>query len=394
MQETYSEFIDEVITIKNTVHKKNRTIYVPRENIQMLYNKIVKKYPKFKENVALEDFEHFITDMIRNEKKIGSINNHIKTFFKEDVKHTFKFFFILGNISGFSNGYQLGNGKLFQLKHMGEKIKQTIDSYNENDWFMLIEVNSKGVHNASIIAIREYRKNICIHNICSGSIKYADNLTKFISRQEYKVEKNGEPIIHIYSPAGFHLSTTPEIDIKVTKFNEIIKPNLSEIERRIIKVLDITSIIDEDTQLHVRFLLFTIALETLLLGKDDRDYLRKKFAEKITYLIGIKYALKVVNVEEVVSNNNIIDELKLILNLEKKITTFYDNRSIIAHSGINDNINTKDVEDIATILIIIIEKLFDLIETEKLTHISKTSINDNASLDFYMSKLKYGTILS
>jgi hypothetical protein len=204
-------------------------------------------------------------------------------------------------------------------------------------------------------------------------------------------ENNGQLIINIYSPVGLALSSTDDIDNVIKKFNRIIEQNNTQIEKSLLKVLEILSIMDESTQLHIRFLLFTIALESLLLGGETNN-LRKKFAEKITFLIGFKNALKFFNLEEIRDNSNTIDNVNVILKFERKIKSFYDKRSRIAHAGNNDDINTKDVEDISSILILIIIKLFDLIENEKITHIIKTDTNDESSLDYYLSKLNYESI--
>ena len=78
----------------------------------------------------------------------------------------------------------------------------------------------------------------------------------------------------------------PLHDQSIAPINQIfVKPNPNDLEKRILSAIDVYGLIEPSTPKHVRFLFCVVALESLLLGKSDRDYLRWKIAEKISFLI-------------------------------------------------------------------------------------------------------------
>jgi hypothetical protein len=62
--------------------------------------------------------------------------------------------------------------------------------------------------------------------------------------------------------------------------------NRTEIENRIMAVVEIFAMLQGGVQLEAKYLLKVISLEALFLSEDDRDYLGYRLAEKIAFLLG------------------------------------------------------------------------------------------------------------
>lgn len=178
--------------------------------------------------------------------------------------------------------------------------------------------------------------------------------------------------------------------------------NPTELDKRILNVVDVFGLIDDLTPLHVRFLLCIVSLENLLL--DERDYLGWKLAEKISYLVGdtrawfatyhkigqedIKQKLTDTFVKENIARTRIA--------LDETIRDFYEKRSGFAHRGLESKptkrITVNDYYLASSILMWTVEKLLELRRNNVIDHITNNpngGREDNTSLNYYLQKMKY-----
>lgn len=187
-------------------------------------------------------------------------------------------------------------------------------------------------------------------------------------------------------------------DDYIKKINVLFnKQNPTELEKRILNAIDVYGLIEPDTPLNVRFLLCIIGIESLFLGKDDRDYLGMKIAEKVSFLLAdVKWWQKEIYKIPFHRYDKIDDEfvkkhlLDSRINLHEKIKGFYNKRSAFAHSGHerrNKMITEDDYRWAANFLRWSIELVLPM--TKKFTHIAKNNETDKKCLDLYFQKLKY-----
>lgn len=147
-----------------------------------------------------------------------------------------------------------------------------------------------------------------------------------------------------------------EFEKEISKLTEILTQPKSEIDRRIRNALITfgiqTSICDE----NVRFVLLAACLESLLMGKSDRDYLGLRLAEKSAFLFA--------------KDREIMYE---------RVKKAYDKRSGFIH-GSGETITQSDVNTMQLTVISILRRLIELKE-EGYDRIEK--------IDTYIHKWKF-----
>ena len=148
----------------------------------------------------------------------------------------------------------------------------------------------------------------------------------------------------------------PTYETEIPKLTEILTEPKSEIDRKIRNALLIfelqTAVIDE----RVRFVLLATCLESLLMGKSDRDYLRWRLAEKSAFLFP--------------ANREAIYQ---------RVKKAYDMRSGFIH-GSNEPITENDRSNLQTIVVSILRELIEL-ESE--------GFNSMERIDEHVRKLKF-----
>jgi hypothetical protein len=273
-------------------------------------------------------------------------------------------------------------------------VDDDINNYKEK-WYMNIEIKSIGHHKAFEKAVQEVKRNTGIYKLTYLSEVYYYNFST-----PFKwIGKSGKKLINIvYDNIPPLFYRDEHYDRVISDFNHIITTaQISDLEKRLISVVDIYGMIDRSTPLHIRFLLCVIALEALLLGKEDRDHIRKNLTEKITCLIGGSRELLYTfyNLVQNTSTDDNIAEKKMEARtyLRKKIHKIYDKRSKFAHSGVSNkkskNVTQEDYDLVCHILRWIVGTLLQL-RNKGIKHIENKSKNsvleDKGSLDVYIQK--------
>lgn len=329
----------------------------------------------------------------------------------------FEFYFEFGYSDDFPNGYQLGSGIFYSFdklpKHTRDFILLNMPYEDERlqrpllsdeDWIkqrkkdahMKIIVKANGEYKAKEKAFSEIKRNYNIFKIIDGiSEDMQDNSPFHYSAYDTQQKIGWLNERHV---SKFHITKWEFHDKQIKKINKIFnKKNPSELEQRILNAIDVYGLIESDTPLHVKFLLCIIGLESLLLGKDDRDYLGTKIAEKVTFLLSDVHwwLMKIYDItfdESDKITERFIKKHKTNsrLLLHKKIKEFYKKRSELAHEGLNlkKSITRNDYSWASNFLRWTVEILVE--KTDEYTHIAQKSKDDEKSLDLYFQKLKYG----
>ncbi|GAG22799.1 unnamed protein product, partial [marine sediment metagenome] len=102
----------------------------------------------------------------------------------------------------------------------------------------------------------------------------------------------------------------------------LAKNTNTSLEKRIVRSIRIMGLARTSSQPQIRLLFNIASLESLLLSKNDRDYLGTKLAEKVAFLLG--------------------DNFDQRMNIIKDIKTLYRKRSAIIHGGKEKGISKKD----------------------------------------------------
>lgn len=405
---------------QNEISREQRNLISMMEEISELKN-----------NVSAEDVvEFFYFNLLNHQRGIRSLESitfdDLKKSFDEYLlaKPTeYDFYFKIGRAGDFPDGYQLGNGIILSYEKLPEKIKTYLlkqweftyeeDKYTwentpedyekrkKNESYMYVRVESTGYFKAEEKAFIAAKRNANILKLILGA-----HNTHF--------SKPRSPFYYCWNNPNRKLSGGGKgpmwrenelyrvefMDDRVAEINTIINnTSPSKLEKKILNVIDIHGLIDDETPLHVSFLLCIICLESLLLDKSDEDHLGSRLAEKLAFLIGnSKYwYFRHYNLpfETDVTDKEIQDKLvESRIGLERKIRDFYDKRSGFAHSGLSsgsDEVTEDDYSMAGSFLRLVIEKLLKLTK-DGITHIASETKNDEHSLDFHIKKMKYETI--
>lgn len=352
---------------------------------------------------------------IKNKKQLTNyVNKNILTQID-----TFNFYFKFGMKGDFRNGFQLGDGVFYSLEKIPSKTRKFIRSHmlyenarkhhptiKDKDWirlrkrdsYMHISVKAIGKEKAQEKAIVKLRRNHNILKLVVGNNvrSHQHPSTSFFYCLDTTPTHVG--LISDEFESKFNIWKPKISNNYIKKINLIFnKRNPTELEQRILNAIDIYGQIEPDTPLNVQFLLCIIGLESLLLGKDDRDYLGVKIAEKISFLLAdVKWWQKEIykipfhKFSKV--NNSFVKKHQYDsrIKMNQKVKEFYGKRSKIAHTGVpssNKPITEDDYEWASNFLRWSIELVLPM--TKKYTHIAKNSNNDTKYLDLHFQKLRF-----
>lgn len=332
---------------------------------------------------------------------------------------TFNFYFKFGMKGDFRNGFQLGDGIFCSLEKIPTKTRKFIKEHmlyenarkhfptiKDKDWvrirkrdsYMRITVKAIGTEKAQEKAIAKLRRNHNILKLIVGNNvrTHQRPFTSFFYCLETTSTHGG--LLSDEFESKFNIWKPKHADNYIKKINLIFnKKNPTELEQKILNAIDIYGQIEPDTPLNVRFLLCIIGLEGLLLGKEDRDYLGAKIAEKISFLLADvkwwhKEIYKIPFHKYSTINNSFVKKHQYDsrVKMNQKVKEFYGKRSQIAHAGIsssNKPITEDDYRWASNFLRWSIELILPM--TKKYTHIAKNSNTDSKYLDLHFQKLRF-----
>jgi hypothetical protein len=148
---------------------------------------------------------------------------------------------------------------------------------------------------------------------------------------------------------------------------------------------------ESGTPLEMKFLLSVIATESLLMGKEDKDFLGWKLREKVAILLGdtpgwLRQYLGKRDLTEKECNGA---RIAARADLAKKVREMYDRRSALVHRDNEDEITEDDFRFASMIMRFSLHRILRLYSERGIRRVSKASTVDPQSIDGFMESLKY-----
>jgi len=285
MEEIFSESWDYLEELKKS--KKGRTVYYNSDRIKQIFDIVIKLENK-SNNFSADDIHDFIASQT-NCQILTEFKDKLNSYLSSTVE-TFEFYFNIGRSLNFPFGYEIGTGKLYPYNKLPVDVQQhfpnsdgTSASGNKHNecWYMHITIESVGDNKAIEKAYEQYQRNISIYKFAYLSGSYFPKKGQYRTRYVAKISDRFLNVAYDFTP--YELNRNEEYDNLVSSLSEIVTgKETTDLKVRIIGVIDLYGMIQEDTPLHIRFTLCVIALESVLLSGDDKDSsIRKKLAEKL-----------------------------------------------------------------------------------------------------------------
>lgn len=398
--------------------------------IGKLYENLI-RLPHTEDNFPYEDLYKMFDRHFKFRRKSANVTvEDIKEMFNRYIftrPSIFNFYFRLRQMVEFPPGYQIGSGKLYPFDMLPIIVQNYIsrDDYLimhqkgmeesksvklKHDWFMHVQVRSVGSYKAREKAIKEVKRNLGVIKLfyrrtiqASYQLLVNPPFTLYYLSEDGTKSGLNRPLM--YSNVTFTRMKSfdniiNDVNIIIEKEKEGIATNL---ESRILNAIDMCEMIDNNTPLHIKFILCVVALEGLLLDKGDKDYLGWKFAEKLSFiLVDSKGWMDILNEKGedkiFTSKKNTGSSLpETRAKLYETAKTLYNKRSAFTHTGLGEKnkksvITIDDCNLVYSILKIVIEKFIEL-SKNGVTHINKSKklnlLADDASFDVYIEKMKF-----
>lgn len=140
---------------------------------------------------------------------------------------------------------------------------------------MVLEVESVGGERAAEKAIQNLRRSLSIYKIASHVTGVVLDVSPR-SPVDYAYDIRGRGLIGGGSSGGLDIPFFyhPSFDDMISTLSTMCSNRSpADLESRILDAVDVYGLIEDSRPLHVKFMLCVIALEGMLLSKNDKDYL-------------------------------------------------------------------------------------------------------------------------
>ncbi len=203
-----------------------------------------------------------------------------------------------------------------------------------------------------------------------------------------------------YSFHSHHPSDKLERYVKLASRMVLDETGGDEVSEHVVSAIDVYGLIHQETPIELKFILSVFALEGLLAGKDDKDFVGWKLREKVALLLGgfafwIRYYLhreidEPLTIEEVEKYR-----VEARRKLARTISDMYELRSLFAHASgeLKEKITEEDYRFASMIFRLTLQVMLHLYEVEGIRYISKQEGGDK-SLDWLLESLKFSQPLS
>ena len=314
--------------------------------------------------------------------------------FRDFVDNSFKkvesaFYFHKPELFGFPNNIFLGHGKLINYESLPLEVKIFSNKIFSREYCFKdpLVIKAFGLYLQDNIAISDPKKGSWLEIKTSSitfDIRHKNAFEKAeesldvlrIIKSPYKLntiqyaivlnedEKDAFPTS--IGLSGLRYEYDQDIQKAISIFSNICLNPKNDVENRLKNALYFKRIGDNFAPDHFKIFFYIAGIENLILGGDDRDVLRWKFAQKGAILLD--------------KNSERRHEIS------RELKEMYDLRSKIAHGGKSeyDYFKTIRAKDYLHNMIVII---INLLNKEKIKVISRDGKRKNASLDEYVDKI-------
>jgi len=392
----YSEIFDKLAAAMFT--SKELQEHISHEELRDAFDDICYATRKKYEELTIEDARAFLDRFYRRPGR-------------------YRFFFPARNLWGYPDGYVVGECSLNSLRHLPQDVRHRISSGWKYTYSREKEIygsrgesdyeNSKMSETYFCVEVRAFGRRTAIEtatrlaNQGRNILKCFHHISHLPKLREFYFLK-GRTFLHIGDlryVSGWESHPTglfPEQEKYVSLISRLVRNRESdEITRKCISAIDLYGMIEPDTPNEVSFLLSVIAIECLLLGRDDRDLLGWKLREKIAMLLGdtpewFTWFLNKANPTQEECDGARIDAREC---LSKRVADMYDKRSRFAHPDVHgqSQITEQDLDFASLVFELSLQKLLTLRE-RGITHVYRDSLGDPKSLDSFIDRMKYSAV--
>jgi hypothetical protein len=391
---------------------------------------------EFRDKISIRDLDAFFHDILFNTKRrsIEKVTKlDVETALRLHLLHEgrdFDFYFGPYMVAGLPRGVELGFGQLRPFDELPAKAQEYISAHRgrapfrdkggsippkktiDRDWFLYLRVKTVGWMDALEKAQLGMKRTLSAYELVTGAMEFMQGFVHYqygpgLDQNFYMFcDVTDESHHYKVAEVPLFIGNLPGSEELVDDMTLILRKNtFSELESRILAVVDIFGMIDDDTPLNVKFLLKVIALEALLLSEDDRDYLGWKLAEKIAYLLGdnkywIAFSYEILphlsflgNAPEDLVKDEFVKEKRSEsrARLNKEVVRLYRKRSAFAHQQgrrAKEQVIGYDYDMVSWLLRLSVITMLAL-SKRGITHLKKQKTVDPSSFDGLIEKLKY-----
>ena len=340
----------------------------------------VKKDPEISKNYSEQDLYKEVSDFYVNvnilppKNKIELDERIIKFIKSLKTKKKYTAYIILRGIFDYPIGLKIGNAKIIKPDLRRKKLMEHIDYLNKNKKLMLQNPSS---WNWIKITFESY-KTRDIRDILYNELELPYSIISLFSQRGLDVKDNLGIIYSSHKRSYFLEPISPQngwskfredVFLKTLKILSKItnKDKKSNLEKKLLNSLKIYGLSRHSRRLENRFLMLISACESLLLSKNDRDYLGFKLREKTAFLLLKKGDGR--------------------RDLYNRMGKFYDMRSRLVHDG-ETNMSKDDLMYLEDIYLHLIIKMTQL--TKKYSKMEKKSNEkDKHGIEDYIECLKF-----
>ena len=356
------------------------------------------------------------------------LGKDLKDITAEDLKNylskllgtpdTYEFFFPALELFNFADGYVLGLCELHSFAQLPQQIQTKIssewkyryasekniylvrsfDEYQERkrrETYFCLSVQALGNGKAIEKATRLANQGLNILK-CFYLLEHAPRLVAC----HYKVgASSGAVREERFMWGWYNHRTDKEIEGYLRIVNDFVRKGTDdEIARRCLSAIDIYGMMERETALKLKFLLSVMAAESLLLGKDDKDFLGWKLREKVAILLGdtpvwVKQYLGKEPEEKLTDEECDKARSAARAELAKRVGMIYDKRSALVHQDAGEEITEDDFIYASNIMRLSLHRILRLYNEKGVRRVSKASTVDLQSLDGFIESMKYSVPL-
>lgn len=282
------------------------------------------------------------------QRSIGFYENNADTLKQETIKfiedfkeiREYRAVFLLNGVRGLPKNTKFGSMRIIELPNDEMVISHVntilVDSASadRSDWAEIIFSTYRNRDFLNDVFIKELEKPLSFVSLLLNHSFDPRQIVGIIYHQ------NGSRTFIGFEKEYFTSYIDKLHKIFLNFLSEIsCKKNPSKLEKKILRGIELYGISNLTKNHDIRFIMLTSALETLLLSKNDKDYLGLKLAEKSSYLIE--------------------NDGEKQLNLFRLVKEMYGKRSGLIHEG-NRKIEERDVDLLEDLVGMIIFRLLKL----------------------------------
>lgn len=289
--------------------------------------------------------------------------------------------FPLYDLFGFPDGTQIGPANLLVLASLPARFREALESTWDEEFrtnpdiyagkkdeflgrkrdcmFLRTEVQARGMGKAAQKAAQDVEDAL---SILRSLYNHAFRLRESVILAEDGSMRSRREVSY------GSMNYSPSFANVIQFWTQILtKTNPTDLEGRAKSALRLYGLTRTLDRPEIEFILITVGLETLLLGKGDKDYLRQRLAEKAAFLLETDKDAR--------------------LQLYERVKDIYDRRSGLVHSGLS-SVSKSEVREAKEIFLRLLTEVRRLIEEQGFVVMEKAPARK--SIDALVEELKFG----